>query len=236
MNITVIYPNKRKKLSVTYGTAHLVIDRLLRGGELYEFYLPADMPHVCMGCYACFNGHSERCGGYEYMERIIAAMEKSELIIICAPSYVYHAPGQIKTLLDHFGYRWMVHRPDLSFMKKQALIITSAAGGGLRSTVKDIEDSMNYWGIGRTHKITQSVWGYNWSSLPERFLKSITKKAERVSAKIENLSAGFTPSVKVKAIFYLYRLFHKGRKMSEVDDSYWYEKGYVSGKPWKVGK
>ena len=35
MNITVIYPNKRKKLSVTYGTAHLVIDRLLRGGELY---------------------------------------------------------------------------------------------------------------------------------------------------------------------------------------------------------
>ena len=50
MNIIVIYPNKRKKLSVTYGPAHLVIDRLLRGGELYEFYLPADMPHVCMGC------------------------------------------------------------------------------------------------------------------------------------------------------------------------------------------
>lgn len=233
MNITVIYPNKRKTKSVTYGIANMVIDKLLCGGELHEFYLPQDMPHVCCGCYACFNGHPERCGGHEYIEKIIAAMEKSELIIICSPSYVYHAPGQIKTLLDHFGYRWMVHRPDLSFMRKQALIITSAAGGGMKSTVKDIEDSMNYWGIGRTHKITQSVWGYDWASLPNRFMKQIEKKVNAAADKIYNKRNSVTPAFKVKAIFYLYRLFHKGRKMSEPDDDYWYEKGYVSGKPWK---
>ena len=59
-----------------------------------------------------------------------------------------------------------MHRPDLSLMCKQALIITTAAGGGMKSTVRDLRDSMNYWGVGRTHVITQAVWGYDWSSLP----------------------------------------------------------------------
>ena len=233
MNITVIYPNKRKTKSVTFGIAHLVIDKLLCGDELYEFYLPQDMPHVCVGCYACFGGHPEKCGGYEYIKKIIEAMEKSELVIFCSPSYVYHTPGQIKTLLDHFGYRWIVHSPDLSFMNKQALVVTSAAGGGMKSTVKDIKDSMNYWGVGKTHNITQGVWGYDWNNMPDHFMKKIHKKVDRTVNKIQSLRGNVTPSIKVKAIFYIYRLFHKGRKMAEVDDNYWYKKGYVSGKPWK---
>ena len=77
MNITVIYPNKRKTKSVTYGIAHSVIDKLLCGDELYEFYLPQDMPHVCVGCYACFGGHPEKCGGYEYIKKIIEANPQS---------------------------------------------------------------------------------------------------------------------------------------------------------------
>ena len=62
------------------------------------------------------------------MQKLIAAIDDSELIVFCAPTYVYHIPGQVKTLLDHFAYRWLVHRPDLSLMCKQALIITTAAG------------------------------------------------------------------------------------------------------------
>ena len=159
MNITIIYPHKRKTKSSTYGIAQMALDRLLSGGTLHEFYLPQDMPHVCAGCYACMNGREDKCGGHEYMQKLIAAIDDSELIVFCAPTYVYHIPGQVKTLLDHFAYRWLVHRPDLSLMCKQALIITTAAGGGMKSTVRDIRDSMNYWGIGRTHVITQAVWG-----------------------------------------------------------------------------
>ena len=150
MNITIIYPHKRKTKSSTYGIAQMVLDRLLSGGTLHEFYLPQDMPHVCAGCYACMNGREDKCGGHEYMQKLIAAIDDSELIIFCAPTYVYHIPGQVKTLLDHFAYRWLVHRPDLSLMCKQVLIITTAAGGGMKSTVRDLRDSMNYWGVGRT--------------------------------------------------------------------------------------
>ena len=103
MNITIIYPHKRKTKSSTYGIAQMVLDRLLSGGTLHEFYLPQDMPHVCAGCYACMNGREDKCGGHEYMQKLIAAIDDSELIVFCAPTYVYHIPGQVKTLLDHFG-------------------------------------------------------------------------------------------------------------------------------------
>ena len=117
MNITVIYATGRRAQSSTYNLARLLICELLDNGRLFEFQLPKDMPHICMGCYACIRGQEQKCGGSAALAPILAAMEQSELLIFCAPTYVFHVPGQMKMLLDHFAYRWMVHRPDLSFMK-----------------------------------------------------------------------------------------------------------------------
>lgn len=233
MNITVIYATGRKKPSCSYNIAHLLIKELLADGALFEFQLPRDMPHICAGCYACINGQEQSCGGAAALAPILRAMEQSELIIFCTPTYVYHAPGQMKTLLDHFGYRWMVHRPDLTFMKKQAVIINTAAGGGMRSTVRDINDSTDYWGIARTHILSQAVWGYDWMNLPASFRKSAEKKVRRTARNVRRRARHLTPSLKVRCLFGLYQLLHRKQKMSAVDDAYWLEKGYVTGKPWK---
>jgi len=233
MNITVIYATGRKTQSCTYGIAQMLIGELLDGGTLHEFQLPKDMPHVCTGCRACMNGHEERCGGAAYLAPILAAMEQSELIMFCVPTYVFHVPGQVKTLLDHFAYRWMVHRPDLSCMKKQAVIINTAAGGGMGSTVRELADSLNYWGIARIHVISQKVWNYDWTNLPESFMASVEKKVRRTARKVKNQETRLTPSMKVRGLFYLYRALHKGRKMTPVDDDYWWKQGYTEGKPWK---
>ncbi|SCJ57881.1 Uncharacterised protein [uncultured Clostridium sp.] len=53
MNITVIYSTGRKAQSCTYNIARLLIRELLADDELFEFQLPRDMPHICVGCYAC---------------------------------------------------------------------------------------------------------------------------------------------------------------------------------------
>ena len=53
MNITVIYSTGRKVQSCTYNIAQLLIRELLADDELFEFQLPRDMPHICVGCYAC---------------------------------------------------------------------------------------------------------------------------------------------------------------------------------------
>lgn len=234
MNITAIYATGRKARSSTYNIAQMLIQELLDGGELFEFQLPKDMSHICVGCYACIMGQEQKCGGAAALAPLLTAMEQSELIIFCVPTYVFHVPGQMKVLMDHFAYRWMIHRPDLSFMKKQAVIINTAGGGGMKSTVREIKDSTDYWGIARTHVLSQKVWNYDWTTLPESFRASAEAKVKRTVKKVRSHAAHLTPSVKVKCLFTLYRFLHKHQKMTAVDDAYWQERGYVTGKPWKT--
>ena len=60
--------------------------------------------------------------------------------------YVYHVTAAMKTLLDHYGYRWMIHRPEESMFRKQVVCISTAAGGGMKETTKDIADS-TFFGV-----------------------------------------------------------------------------------------
>ena len=127
----------------------------------------------------------------------------------------------IKSLLDHFGYRWLVHRPDFKMIKKQAVIIASAGGGGLKATVKDIKDSMDYWGVARTYSVCQGVWGYFWDNMPDKFKNSLLKKLDKTARKINKTSEKVTMSLKVKMLYTMFSKLHLKRKMTNVDDEYW---------------
>lgn len=48
MNITLIKATNRKNSS-TYNGAKYLISRLDNVGEVFEFTLPDDMPHICGG-------------------------------------------------------------------------------------------------------------------------------------------------------------------------------------------
>lgn len=48
MNITLIKATNRKNSSTYNGAKHL-ISRLDNVGEVFEFTLPDDMPHICGG-------------------------------------------------------------------------------------------------------------------------------------------------------------------------------------------
>lgn len=222
MNVTVIKATNRKNSS-TYNAAKYFLSRLSEVEEVFTFTLPDDMPHVCHGCYACLHGKEEKCGGYAYLKPINEAIAKSQLILFCCPVWCFHAPGQIKSFLDHYGYRWLVHRPDFSMIRKQAVIIATAGGGGLKSAVKDIKDSMDYWGVARTHVVTQSVWGYFWNDMPEKFKKSFLKKLDKTAAKVERCAKRLKPSRKVKYLRSMFQKLHLSDKMWEIDNAYWKE-------------
>ena len=223
MNITLIRATKRNNSS-TYNAAKYLISRLHNAEEVYEFTLPEDMPHICCGCYACLRGDEERCGGYVYLKPILEAFSKSHLIVFCCPVWCFHAPGQVKSFLDHFGYRWLVHRPDFDMRNKQALIIATAGGGGMKSAARDIHDSMDYWGIARTHVITQAVWQYFWDDMPEKFKVKLIKKLDKAAAKIEKYEVHLTPSLKSRGLYRLFAHLHRKEKMWPLDDAYWKEK------------
>lgn len=222
MNITVIRATSRKNSS-TYNSAQYFISKLNSVGEVFEFTLPRDMPHICCGCYGCLNGKEEKCGGFEYLKPINEAFAKSQLIIFCCPVWCFHAPGQIKSFLDHYGWRWLIHRPNFEMKNKQAVIITSAGGGGLKSAASDIKDSMDYWGIARTYVITQSVWGFFWNDMPEKFKKQFIKKLDKTAAKVEKHANKLKPSLKVKALYNMFSKLHLKDKMWKLDNEYWKE-------------
>lgn len=220
MNITLIRATKRKNSS-TYNGAQYFISKLKNVGEVYEFTLPDDMPHICRGCYACLRGNEDKCGGSEYLKPINEAIAKSDLIIFCNPVWCFHTSGQIKSFLDHYGYRWLVHRPNFDMQNKQAVIITTAGGGGLKSAVKDVKDSMDYWGVARTYCVTQSVWGYFWNDMPEKFKKTFQKKLEKTAEKVMKHAKNLKPTFKVKSMYKMFEKLHKNDKMWEIDNEYW---------------
>lgn len=108
-------------------------------------------------------------------------------------------------------------------LQKQAVIITTAGGGGLKSAVKDIKDSMDYWGVARTHVVTQSVWGYFWNDMPKKFKKSFLKKLDKTAAKVEQCAKRLKPSFKVKYLWGMFQKLHQNDKMWEIDNAYWKE-------------
>ena len=222
MNITIIKATNRKNSS-TYNAAKYFVSELSDVGEVFEFTLPEDMPHICRGCYACLHGHEDKCGGYEYLKPINDAFSMSQLIIFCCPVWCFHVPGQIKSFLDHYGYRWLVHRPNFEMLEKQAVVIATAGGGGLKSAAKDIKDSMDYWGIARTHVVTQSVWGYFWNDMPDKFKKSFVKRLDKTARKVEKYAKNLKPSLKVRSLYNMFLKLHLNNKLWETDNVYWQE-------------
>ena len=220
VNITIIRATRRKNSS-TYNAAKYFVSRLHDVGDVFEFTLPDDMPHICRGCYACLHGSEDKCGGIEYLRPINEAFAKSQLIIFCCPVWCFHTPGQIKSFLDHYGWRWLVHRPNFDMRNKQAVIIATAGGGGLKSTAKDIKDSMDYWGVARTHVVTQAVWGYFWNDMPEKFKRQLEKKLDKTAARVEKCAKHLTPSLKVRCLYKMFERLHVNDKLWEIDNEYW---------------
>ena len=106
------------KIVIIHGQNHegstcMVARELARkvGGETREFFLPRDFDRPCCGCYTCFKTDLSNCPHYKELEPLEKAILEANLLILASPVYVYHATGQMMSLLDHFGTWWGVHRP-----------------------------------------------------------------------------------------------------------------------------
>lgn len=233
MKIVVIYGTEHR--GSTYNISRLFLKKLRsKTEEIIEFFLPKDMPHFCVGCGNCFTISEKSCPHYSKINPIKEAMEKADLIIFTSPVYVFHVSGQMKTLLDHFGFQWMVHRPNKTMFSKMALVISTAAGAGMKSTNKDIKDSLSFWGVARIFTYGKAVAAINWEDVSEKKKIKINRNVEKISAKILRRSNNTKPSLKVKVLFYAMRLAQKKFTINPVDKEYWESQGWLGYKrPWK---
>lgn len=236
MNILMVNGTMRK--SSTYMIGRMLIEKVMKEGDtVKELFLPKDMPEFCRGCGMCFSQSETKCPDYlVYMKRVTELIDAADLLVFTSPVYVYHVTGQLKALLDHYGYRWMVHRPEASMFRKQAVCITTAAGAGMRRTVKDIKDSLSFWGISEIHTYGVAVKSITWEGVAEEIKLQIDTATNQLAEKIKHDPTQVSVSLKTKILFYVMRRVHKKVGLSPTDVAYWQEKGWLENKrPWNHG-
>lgn len=203
------------------------------GGDNTEFFLPRDFGEFCCGCTRCFSEDETKCPHAEKLSRITQAIDEADVIILASPVYVYHATGAMKALLDHYGYRWMAHRPDERMFKKQGVCISTAAGAGMKSTNKDMGDSLFFWGVPKIYKFGIGVAAIDWDGISKKKKSKIEKKTGSIASKIRNKNGRVKPGLKTRGFFWIMHLIQRNG-WNEADVRYWKEKGWTGkNRPWK---
>lgn len=237
MKITVI--NGTEKKGVTYQLKEMFLEEFQGKAEITEFYLPRDCPNFCVGCIQCFGKGEQYCKDYEYISKIEKALKEADLLVFTSPTYVFHTTGAMKAMLDHFGYRWMPHRPAGWMFGKRAMIITQALGSGEKSAAKDIRDSLSWWGI--THIKTASfklMSEVRWEKIPEKKRAGFSKRL-RAYAKhflAIDYSKPARAGIMAKAKFHVIRKMQTGlgkQNPEYTDYKYWKSNGWIEKtRPW----
>lgn len=118
-----------------------------------------------------------------------------------------HATGAMKSFLDHYGYRYMVHRPEEKMFSKQAVCISTAAG--MRSTIKDMADSTFFWGCVRTYKLGVAVMETRWEMVKPKIKSKIDKKTDLLAKQLLSRADKIKPTIKTRVFFGIMSLVQK---------------------------
>ncbi|MBQ3900347.1 MAG: NAD(P)H-dependent oxidoreductase [Clostridia bacterium] len=238
MKITVI--NGTEVRGVTYELKELFLEPFRGSAEITEFYLPKDGPGFCAGCKVCFLTDEERCKDREVVKKLEVAMLGADLLVFTSPAYVFHATGAVKVMLDHFGYRWMPHRPAGEMFGKRAVIISQCLGSGAKSAATDIKHSLLWWGISSVRICTFRLMSeVKWDRIPEKKRAAMAKKLKKTAGKLmeEGFAAPARTGLPVKMRFHMVRLLQKklGKDDPDYTDyKYWKERGWTGKeRPWK---
>ena len=228
MKIVIIHGQNHK--GSTYHIARELAEKL--GGEITEFFLPGDFGDFCVGCCSCFEKTEKKCPHYEKLIPITQALDLADVIILASPVYVYHVTGAMKAFLDHYGYRWMVHSPEESMFRKQGVCICTAAGAGMKSTLKDMEDSLFFWGVGRIYKYGIAVAAVDWNSVSPKKKSAIDLATTKIAQKIARRAGKVKPGPKTRGLFFVMRMMQR-KGFNPKDVEYWKQKGWLENKrPW----
>lgn len=200
--------------------------------EMSEFFLPKDLEHFCIGCYACIR-NEEKCPFYGEKKRIMDEIETADLLIFTTPTYCLRASAPMKTFMDLTFTYWMSHRPRRCMFSKKAAVISTAAGAGMRSATKDIQTALFYWGIPYIKEYGVAVQAMSWEQVSDQKKDRIKRDIEKLANKIsknQNPRAG----IKTRFVFGVMRMMqNKGLGSSPEDKEYWKTNGWLDKKrPW----
>lgn len=231
MKVVIIHGQNHQGSS--YNIGRMIANKISGEEDITEFFLPRDLNHFCLGCYACIDDDT-RCPFYEEKNKIMSAVEAADVLIFTTPTYCMRASAPMKSFIDLTFNYWMVHRPRKCMFTKKAIVVSSAAGSGTKSAIKDITNTLLYWGVPYVLSYGISVQAMNWNAVvdkkKEKIDKDITKLADKLLKK-RQVKAG----IKTKTLFMMMRMMQKmGWGSGDAEKAYWEQNGWMGkDRPWK---
>ena len=231
MKVVLIHGQNHKGSS--YHIGRMIADKMQGTNEITEFFLPRDLNHFCLGCYNCIEDDA-KCPFYDDKRKIMDAVEAADVLIFTTPTYCMHASAPMKSFMDLTFTYWMVHRPGKSMFSKRAVVVSTAAGTGMKSAMKDITNTLFYWGVPYVKSYGVAVQAMSWDGVNEKKKVKIEKDTVKLARK---LSAGKKPSVGIKTRF-MFKVMgamqSAGMGSSPAEKEYWEQNGWLGKKrPWK---
>lgn len=229
MKIVMIHGQNHK--GSTYHIGKMFAEKF-NDSEICEFFLPRDLEHFCLGCYSCII-NEEKCPYYTEKKRIMDEIEKADLLVFTTPAYCMRASAPMKSFIDLTFTYWLPHKPRESMFSKKAMVISTAAGRGAKTAIKDIKTALFYWGVPYIKQYGIAVQAMNWEQISEKKKKRIEKDMDRMARKLSSkkcVRAGF----KTKFMFGMMRMMqNNGWGASTEEKEYWQVRGWLDKKrPW----
>ncbi len=228
MRITIIHGQNH--MGSTYHIGRLLAEQFA-DSDVQEFFLPKDLEHFCLGCYQCIENEG-KCLFYDEKSRIMQAVESAELLIFTTPTYCMRASASMKAFLDLTFTYWMSHRPRQCMFSKKAVVISTAAGTGTKSAIKDITNTLFYWGVPYIRKYGIAVQAMNWEQVSEQKKAKINADIEKLAKKIQK--ANIHVGIKTRFMFCMMRMMQINDWGSgKPEKEYWKKNGWLDKKrPW----
>ncbi|MFA0815775.1 MAG: flavodoxin family protein [Anaerofustis sp.] len=231
MKIVILHGQKHK--GSTWNIVNMLLYQLQdEANEIEEFYV-TDFPS-CIGCFRCFYEGEQCCPHYESVNAIAVSLEQADMIFLESPCYCMGMSGQLKSFLDHMGYRWMPHRPDGKMFQKIGVTLSTAAGMGSAKTAKEMKRHLFYWGVGKQFSYGANVNASSWSEVSQKKKTGIKRDIAKLAYRIKKAARRGNPSFFTKLLFYMMRLSQKDNSWNPADRTHWEENGWLgSVRPWK---
>lgn len=231
MKIVLIHGQNHKGSS--YHIGRMIADKITIENEITEFFLPKDLNHFCLGCYKCIEDDA-KCPFYDEKKEIMDAVEAADLLIFTTPTYCMRASAPMKAFIDLTFTYWMVHRPRKCMFSKKAVVVSTAAGSGMKSAIKDVTNALFYWGVPYIKSYGIALQAMNWDVVAEKKKAKIEKDTTKLAHKLSNNKK---PSVGIKTRF-MFKVMggmqSAGWGSSPVEKEYWESNGWLGKmRPWK---
>lgn len=229
MRITLIHGQNH--MGSTYHIGKLLAEQF-ENSDIQEFFLPRDLEHFCLGCYKCIED-DEKCPFYNEKSRIMQAVESADLLIFTTPTYCMRASASMKAFMDLTFTYWMSHRPRACMFSKKAVVISTAAGTGTKSAIKDIVNTLFYWGVPCIKKYGIAVQAMNWEQVSPKKKAKINKDIAKLAGTIRK--AKVHVGIKTRFMFSMMRMMQLNDWGSgKAEKDYWKQNGWLDKeRPWK---